>query len=273
MHPTNLLLLALVATSQSPSKPAQPSPPRERAVLLGVLGGDESTPNGSLLRVDLRTNKVEDVGPILGHKELHLPSDGAPDPDGKHFWVAQTRFGGAPPAWRTWLQKVEIATRKEQHWVQAQGEVYLDGLVFDANGGLLAINNARSPVELVRVDQTTGAVAHVGDVGQGNVRGMGFRGNELWAVFEKYVLPPLHQEELLKLSPTTGQVLARVALPFGSAEHAMALAFSPTGRCILAVQGQQLVENRMCQVDLATGAITTLDTAFLVPHGMGAAVR
>lgn len=274
MQATALLLHAFLAFPTPQLRPSLPLPPRERAVLHGVVGRNETIPNGSLLRIDLHANTVQDVGPILGRKELYYPADGTPDPDGRHFWIAQTQFGGSPAAWRTWLQRIDLETRKEDRWVPTQGTVLLDGLVFAPDGQLLAANNARSPVELVRVNLQTGAVTHVGDIDQGSVRGMGFRGNDLWAVFEKRTDPPLHVEELLKLSTTGGSILARVALPLGPHHHATALTFSPSGRCIVAIVTETSgEEHRLCQVDLATGALTTLGSAFIVPHGMGAAVR
>lgn len=266
------LVLALVLAAQAPSvSTSTATPPRERAFLLGVVGRDASMPNGCLLRVDLERLVVEDLGAIEGEKELSFPSDGAPDPDGKHFWVAQTRFGGKPEAWRTWMQRIDLATRKQDRWIAVPGEVYLDAVAFDAAGRMLAVEHSCIPNRLVRVDLATGALTRLGDVDDGAVRGLAFHGDELWAVFEKRVAAPGRVEELLKLSPADGHVLARKPLALAADEHAVALAFTPRGRGIVAIQGSKA--NRLCEVELATGALTLVATPFLVPHGMQAAVR
>ncbi|MBK7876879.1 MAG: hypothetical protein IPJ77_14230 [Planctomycetes bacterium] len=273
LNPLPLLAALALGPQSSPASTSAAKPPKERAILYGVVGRDATMPSGCLLRVDLQKLVVEDLGAIDGDKEYSFPSDGAPDPDGKHFWVAQTRFGGAPEAWRTWLQRVDLTTRKQNRWIAVPGEVYLDALAFDAEGRLFAMNSSRVPCALVQVDLATGAITEKDEVAPGIVRGLAFHGGELWGVHEKRLDPPQHGEELLRISPVDGSVMARVALPFADDEHAMAIAFTPRGRCVLSIVAKHALPDRLVEVDRATGALTTLVTPFLVPHGMQVAVR
>ena len=103
------------ASTPSTTTPAHAALPREKGVLYGVVGRNESIPNGSLLRVDLAKLAIEDLGPVAAHDGLHFPTDAALDPDGKHLWIgyfdgqgrlARARLRGGPPT-RTALPELK----------------------------------------------------------------------------------------------------------------------------------------------------------------------
>lgn len=253
MKPPLSIALALAATlapQVSWNLPMQ-SAVQSGGQLWAIETGNESRPNGSLIRFEIATGNVLEQRDIQGPGSERLPNDFVFDTSGTRIYAAQLHTPSNTNT-KTILQTIDFATATVISSVTIDG--WLDGLARHPITGKLwgtYLTPQGSQRKLVRVNPVTGAIKILGSLPADLFpRGLAFSpdGRQLWALVGPNQPSP---ECLLRVNPNNGEVLA--SLPWTLPDSPLAIEILPSGQVLA-----YAYDGKLYSLSTATGAATLI---------------
>lgn len=205
-----LAFLLVPAPSPTFTQRAQTATRVQSLELVACSPNSQTVPNGELCRLALRTGKVRERGEILGDRESLYCFDLALSADTATVWIAQLQTSTRQIPYRSCLQEVDLATRRERSRTWLKGEVWLSTIALDERGETWGGLVYPMPPKLVKIDARTGSFATVGELDAMDFAGLEFHGKELWGVLTTVAEPRF--DELVQLDPANARVLSRVRI-------------------------------------------------------------